>query len=162
MLIRPLRPDDDADRIGGIVADAYLALDGYPGGDGYEATLRNVLGRAAHGVSVMVAELDGDVVGCVTFIGDPQSEHAEHGDGEASSFRYFGVDGAVQGRGVGEAIVRWCIDESRRLGRRRIRIHTLTMMTGAQRLYERLGFLRDPVFDADWDGVVGLAYRREL
>ena len=59
-------------------------------------------------------------------------------------------------------MVRWCIAEARRLGRSRLRIHTLTMMQGAQRLYERLGFVREPDHDADWDGVVGLAYRLDL
>jgi predicted N-acetyltransferase YhbS len=59
-------------------------------------------------------------------------------------------------------MVQWCVDEARRLGRSRLRIHTLTMMLGAQRLYERLGFVRDPAHDAEWDGIAGLAYRLDL
>jgi hypothetical protein len=31
-------------------------------------------------------------------------------------------------------------------------------MPGAQRLYDRLGFVRDPAGDDNWDGIVGLAY----
>lgn len=31
-------------------------------------------------------------------------------------------------------------------------------MTGAQRLYERMGFVRDPSLDADWGGIIGLSY----
>ena len=102
------------------------------------------------------------VVGCLTFVPGHDNPHAEFDDPEAASFRYFGVDPAVQGRGVGEAMVGWVVDESRRLGRRRIRIHTLVAMTGAQRLYERLGFVREPGLDEDWDGIVGLAYVRHL
>lgn len=45
-----------------------------------------------------------------------------------------------------------------RLGRRRLRIHTLESMRGAQQLYAKLGFERVPELDEDWDGIVGLAY----
>ena len=31
-------------------------------------------------------------------------------------------------------------------------------MPGAQRLYLRMGFLRDPDNDEDWDGITGLAF----
>ena len=161
MEIRRIRPDDDLDRAGQIVVDAYVALDDYPGEEAYEALMRDV-GARMHEVDVIVAVLDGQVVGCLTFVGDPTSAHAEHGDADAASFRYFGVDGAVQGAGVGAAMVQWCIDETRRLGLHRLRIHTLTMMTSAQRLYTRLGFVRDLDHDKDWDGIVGLAYRLDL
>jgi ribosomal protein S18 acetylase RimI-like enzyme len=89
-------------------------------------------------------------------------EHAEFDDADAASFRFFGVDPSVQGRGVGDAMVQWVIDESRRRGRRRIRIHTLESMPGAQRLYERIGFVRTPDHDENWDGITGLAFVLEL
>ena len=161
MEIRRIRPDDDLDRAGQIVVDAYVALDGYPGEEAYETMMRDVRARMDD-VDVVVAVVDERIVGCLTFVGDPSSTHAEHGDADAASFRYFGVDGSMQGAGVGEAMVRWCIDEARRLGRRRLRIHTLTMMTAAQRLYQRLGFTRDGTHDEDWDGIVGLAYLLDL
>lgn len=161
MEIRRIRPDDDLLLAGQIVVDAYTALDDYPGEDEYEAMMRDV-GARMHEVDVVVAVLGGRIVGCLTFVGDPSSTHAEHGDADAASFRYFGVDRSVQGAGVGTAMVQWCIGEARRLGRQRLRIHTLTMMTSAQRLYTRLGFVRDLDHDEDWDGIVGLAYRLDL
>jgi GNAT superfamily N-acetyltransferase len=108
------------------------------------------------------AALAGRIIACLTFVGDHTNPHAEHGDEGAASFRYFGVDPAAQGAGAGRAMVQWCIDEARRLGRSRLRIHTLSMMASAQRLYERMGFVRDPDHDQDWDGIVGLAYRFDL
>jgi GNAT superfamily N-acetyltransferase len=157
VLVRPLEPTDDAEAAGALVQAAYLGLPGYPHDPEYDAHLGDVATRAAHATVVVAVEGD-RVVGCLTFVTDAASEHSDHDDADAVSFRYFGVDPAAQGRGIGEAMVQWCIDEARRLGRARIRIHTLTAMTGAQRLYERMGFVRDPGSDADWDGIIGLAY----
>ena len=81
-----------------------------------------------------------------------------HSSDGAASFRYFGVHPSAQGTGVGEAMVQWCIDTAGAAGRERIRIHTLESMPGAQRLYLRMGFLRDPSNDEEWDGIKGLAF----
>jgi hypothetical protein len=35
-------------------------------------------------------------------------------------------------------------------------------MPGAQRLYERIGFVRTPDHDENWDGITGLAFVLEL
>ena len=52
----------------------------------------------------------------------------------------------------------WVIERARYDGKQRVLIHTLTMMTVATRLYERLGFVRAPEQDASWDDVDGIAY----
>jgi GNAT superfamily N-acetyltransferase len=54
------------------------------------------------------------------------------------------------------------IERARSQGKERLRIHTLTMMHRAMRLYVRLGFRRDPSYDEDWDGIVGVAYVFDL
>jgi GNAT superfamily N-acetyltransferase len=157
LLIRHLRPDDDAAAVGSLVQQAYFSLEGYPRDSYYDAVLGDVAGRS-HEADVLVGVLAGRIVACLTFLRDHHNPHAQFDDPKATSFRYFGVDPAVQGQGVGEAMVKWCIHETRRTGHRRMRIHTLESMPGAQRLYVRLGFERDPQHDADWDGVKGLAY----
>ena len=141
--------------------DSYLSLAGYPRDPEYDAKLGEVRARA-HEADVVVGVLDDEIVACLTFVPAHDNAHAEFDDLDATSFRYFGVDPRIHGRGVGSAMVDWCIAETRRLGRRRIRIHTLTMMDAAQRLYERFGFVRDPEHDRDWDGIVGLAYRFDV
>jgi ribosomal protein S18 acetylase RimI-like enzyme len=88
---------------------------------------------------------------------------SEVDDPDAASIRMLGVAPDARGQGVGEALVRECIDRARQSGRRRIRLDTRTTMTGAQRLYERLGFRRDPAHD--WSpaaGVLLLGYVLEL
>jgi GNAT superfamily N-acetyltransferase len=157
MEIRRLATTDDAALAGRIVQQAYAALPDYPHDPEYDAMLGDVASRAAE-TDVVVAVDRGRIVACLTFVPSHDNPHAEFDDADAASFRYFGVDLGVQGTGVGGAMVGWVAGEARRLGRRRLRIHTLESMRGAQRLYARLGFERVPELDEDWDGIVGLAY----
>jgi GNAT superfamily N-acetyltransferase len=161
MEIRPIQDSDDHARAGALVQAAYRMLPEYPADDDYDAFLGDV-GARRNDADVIVAVVDGEIVGCLTFVQGPGTDHHEFADPESASFRYFGVDPAAQGKGVGHAMVRWCLDESARIGRRRVRIHTLTMMERAQRLYEQMGFVRTPDLDEDWDGIIGLAYVCEL
>ena len=163
LVIRRVADGDDFGAAGRMVQAAYFSLPGYPRDDEYDALLGDVASRARDAeVEVLVGVLDGRIVGCLTFLPSLDNDHAEFVDPNATSFRYFGVDPAAQGSGVGEAMVRWCLDETARLGQQRCRIHTLLSMPGAQRLYERLGFVRTPEHDADWDGIVGLALSFEI
>ena len=161
MEIRRITPDDDAAAAGRIVQQAYFQLAGYPRDDEYDALLGDVAGRI-HEADVVVGVDEGRIVACLTFIPVMAGPHAEFDDPDAASFRYFGVDPSVQGRGVGDAMVTWVIDEARRLGRRLVRIHTLESMPVAQRLYLRMGFVRTPDHDAEWDGIRGIAFAYEL
>jgi len=155
--VRLLAAGDDAQAAGAIVQQAYFALPGYPHDDEYDVILGDVATRAAE-TEVLVGVLDGRLVACLTYVADQHRPHAEFDDAEAASFRYFGVDPSVQGNGVGEAMVQWCLDRARADGRTRIRIHTLETMPAAQRLYLRMGFQRDTDHDEDWDGIRGLAF----
>jgi ribosomal protein S18 acetylase RimI-like enzyme len=161
MEIRRLADGDDAARAGWIVQQAYFALDGYPHDPAYDELLGNVAARA-HDADVIVALRDDQIVGCLTFVSGLGNPHFDFHDPDAGSFRYFGIDPNAQGQGIGEAMVQWCIDEARRRGRARLRIHTLESMVGAQRLYARLGFRRTVELDEDWDGIVGLAFVLEF
>lgn len=155
--VRPITPADDAEAAGAIVQRAYFALPGYPRDREYDVLLGKVTTRADE-AQVVVAVDDGRVVACLTYVSDHANVHAEFDDADAASFRYFGVDPSVQGAGVGESMVQWCIAEARRTGKHRLRIHTLESMPGAQRLYMRMGFERDPDHDEEWDGITGLAF----
>ncbi|WP_030207239.1 GNAT family N-acetyltransferase [Streptomyces sp. NRRL S-87] len=152
--IREARPDEYAE-LGEITAQTYR-------GDGlldqnetdyYFNVLRDVAGRAAHG-EILVAVLDERVIGGVTFAppGSPLADIA--GEGEAE-FRMLAVAREGRGRGAGEALVRACIDRARAIeGVTRLVMSTQPAMQGAQRLYERLGFVRSP--ERDWSPVPGL------
>lgn len=155
--VRELQPDDDVAAAGAIVQNAYFRLPGYPRHDEYDVLLGDVASRTRDS-RVVVAVLDGQLVGCLTYVEDMTGPHGEFDDDAAASFRYFGVHPSAQGAGVGEAMVQWCIDTAVTDGRERIRIHTLESMPGAQRLYLRMGFERDPENDEVWDGIKGLAF----
>jgi len=144
MIIRAVRPSE-YESAGEVTVEAYRTL-ADAASAAYERELRDIAGRCASG-DVLVAETDGRIVGCVTFV-DGVTALSEVNDPDAASVRMLGVAADARNRGVGEALMRECIDRARRSERKRVRLHTLPSMTGAQRLYERLGFRRDP--DTDW------------
>ncbi|MGW6859545.1 GNAT family N-acetyltransferase [Streptomyces xanthophaeus] len=149
--------------LGEITAQAYVG-DGLLGsGESFYAeVLRDVAGRAADG-EVLVAVHEDLVLGGVTFAppGSPLADIA--GPGEAE-FRMLAVSRAARGRGAGEALVRACVARARELeGVTHLVLSTQTGMTGAQRIYARLGFVRTP--ERDWAPVPGLTlltYRLSL
>ncbi len=160
MLIRVARPEEYA-RIGALSVDAYRA-------DGqlvehYVPFLADVAARAEHGTILAAVDQEtGSVLGAATFVlpSSPLAEVAREGEAE---FRTLAVAPGAQGRGVGAALVRACLDRAATLGCRAVVICARDMATTAQRLYQRLGFQRAP--ELDWSPVPGvqlLALRREL
>jgi GNAT superfamily N-acetyltransferase len=147
VLIRPARPDE-YDAIGELSVRVYLA-EGYTRADSpYNTVLRDVASRAEK-AELMVAVDEADrILGTVTYAGQG-SPYAEHvSSAEEGSFRMLVVDPAARGRGVGEALVRWCVDRARDSGARWLRLSTQAGMAAAGRLYLRLGFVRTP--ERDW------------
>ena len=116
----------------------------------YEDVLRRVGHRARH-ATVLVAELDGRLVGTVTYVDGP-GRYAEGADPQAGWIRMLAVDESARGRGIGRLLAETCIDLARRSGRRRLLLNTGDPQVVAQRLYESLGFERRPQDDEDVDG----------
>lgn len=144
----------DADRAGSIVVEAYRHLPGYVAEPGYEAELADVAARLPPVAEVLVAEVDGRLVGCATYVPGPGSPLAEAlGEGEAG-IRMLGVEGAAQGRGIGRRLVEACIERARSSGCRAVVLHSTSYMHGAHRIYGRLGFERVP--EHDWAPVPDL------
>ena len=120
----------------------------------YVAALRDVEQRAAVAeLLVAAAPADGRVLGTLTFVpdGGPLGEIAGPRESE---FRMLAVDPAGQGRGVGTALTRHVLDESRRRGKDAVVCSSLPAMRAAHRIYERLGFRRVP--ERDWSPVPGV------
>lgn len=146
MLVRPARPEEYAE-IGELTARVYVDGGHTRPDRPYVAVLRDAAARAGQGELLVAEDADGRIVGSVAFApGDsPLAETA--GPGEAG-FRMLAVDPAARGRGVGEALVRACLERAAALGARVVRLSTQPDMHAAHRLYERLGFVRTP--DLDW------------
>jgi GNAT superfamily N-acetyltransferase len=130
-----------------ITGDAYLAAGHFAADHPYMSVLQDVEHRAEH-AQVWVAETVGRVVAAVTltFAGEPYSEIASSGELE---FRMLAVDPAVQGNGLGRAVVGKVVEHARQLpGIGAISITSATFMEPAHRLYESFGFRRAP--ERDW------------
>lgn len=135
-----------------ITVDAYVGSGFIRPGEPYAAKLADAAHRAAN-AELWVA-VDGDeVVGTVTFVrpGTPYAEVSAPDEGE---FRMLAVSPDARGRGVGEALVRHCLNRAADLELRAIVLSTLPQMRSAHRIYERLGFVRTP--DRDWEPEKGL------
>jgi GNAT superfamily N-acetyltransferase len=92
---------------------------------------------------LMVAEdSSGSIVGTLqmTFIPGLSNQGAELALVEAVR-----VSSSLRGRGVGEQMMAWAMDEARRRGCANIELFTHASRTDAQRFYERLGFPRSHV-----------------
>ncbi|MFF9035124.1 GNAT family N-acetyltransferase [Streptomyces sp. NPDC014892] len=147
--IRPAAPDEYA-ALGEITAQAYLGdgLLDFGESDRYLDELRDVAKRAAE-AEVLVAVADGQVLGGVTFVpaGGPMADIARAGEAE---IRMLAVSPEARGRGVGEALVRACLERARTVeGCVRVVLSTQRSMHAAHRIYGRLGFTRTP--ERDWN-----------
>lgn len=85
----------------------------------------------AKGGRVIVAEMDGRVVGCVALV--PRVE----GPVELAK---MAVDPSAQGKGVGHAILERAIEEAKSMGAKTIWIETNSVLKTAIHLYRRAGF----------------------
>ncbi|MFH8348073.1 GNAT family N-acetyltransferase [Streptomyces sp. NPDC018045] len=152
--IRPARPTE-FERIGDLLVAAYAAdgLLAFGADDPYAGKLREVAHRAEHAEVLAAVDADGAVLGAVTFAapGSPYAETARPDEGE---FRMLAVAPDGRGRGIGEALVRACMDRARSLGLSRMMLSAMPHILTAHRMYERIGFTRIP--ERDWSPVPGI------
>jgi ribosomal protein S18 acetylase RimI-like enzyme len=153
LVVRLVAPEDG----GAVAAAGQVTVEGYAEfgraeGDPYTQKLRDAAARARE-AELWVAELDGSVVGTVTVAlpGSVWQEVAQDGEGE---FRMLAVSPTARGRGVGEALVELVLQRCRAAGCRAVVLSSVTTMRAAHRLYERLGFRRQP--ERDWTPVPGV------
>lgn len=135
--------------LGDLVVAAYDAIGATEGDDEYVPVLLDVARRAREAlVLAAVDDETGALLGCVTYVPDPANPWAEQlREGEAS-IRMLAVSPAAQGRGVGTALVEACLARAGAEGRSGVFLHSLPIMTAAQRIYERFGFRHVP--ERDW------------
>ena len=111
------------------------------------ADLRDLAEKRAN-ASVLVAEMDGEILGCVTLYrwGAPRCEAWIAG---AANLRYLAVDAVRHGRGLSRTL----LDTAERLagswGASHVCLHIRRGCLGLARLYEARGYCRDASGDLD-------------
>ncbi|MGW2617960.1 GNAT family N-acetyltransferase [Streptomyces sp. NPDC001500] len=153
--IRRVAPAEH-EALGDITARAYLddGLLDFGESDSYLHELRDVAKRAAT-AEVLVAVDGGELLlGGVTFVPGPgpMADLARAGETE---IRMLAVARRARGRGVGEALVRACVERARAVeGCTTVVLSTQRTMSAAHRVYDRVGFVRTP--ERDWRPLPGL------
>jgi GNAT superfamily N-acetyltransferase len=147
---------------GDLTVAAYVGAGLLPADHAYVHQLADAARRAAEAELLVAVDSAGALLGTITYC-PPGSAYREIGLKHEGEFRMLAVSPPAHGRGIGEALVRTCLRRARAEGMRGIAISSATAMHVAHRLYERLGFARDP--RRDWTpepDVSLLAYARDI
>lgn len=96
---------------------------------------------------LIVAERGGRVVGAVTFYTDGSKTEGEGWPDGWAGVRLLGVHPDARGGGVGRALTEECIRRARERGLVVVGLHTTMYMSVAQKMYEKMGFVRVPEYD---------------
>ncbi|WP_433467693.1 GNAT family N-acetyltransferase [Spirillospora sp. CA-128828] len=151
MIVRVARTDE-YELVGELTVEVYVHGGLVNPASPYVSTLRNAADRAAN-AELLVAEVEGEVVGAVAYC-PPGSPYAELAGPDEAEFRMLAVRKTARASGVGRAMVRACAERARTAGLAGLRLSTQRNMDSAQRLYERMGFVRTP--DRDWAPAPGV------
>ncbi|WP_433477584.1 GNAT family N-acetyltransferase [Spirillospora sp. CA-142024] len=143
---------DEYELVGELTVEVYVHGGLVNPASPYVSTLRNAADRAAN-AELLVAEVEGEVVGAVAYC-PPGSPYAELAGPDEAEFRMLAVRKTARANGVGRAMVRACAERARTAGLAGLRLSTQRNMDSAQRLYERMGFVRTP--DRDWAPAPGV------
>lgn len=161
LVVRPAHPAE-LPTVGALTFDAYAADGFVTADDEYAATLRDASARADAAEVYVAHDGHGEVLGTVTYCPEGSAYREVAAPGEAE-FRMLAVHPAARGRGVGEALVRTCMERAAEQGCRALVLSSMTTQRQAHRLYGRLGFRRTP--ELDWRPVPHvslLAFRLDL
>ncbi len=111
----------------------------------------------------LVAEKDGMIIGSVFLFPAKPPGDTNPTRGPLPEVGMLAVAPEARGQGVGNALLDECLRRARRAGGSTIGLHTMDVMGGAVRLYERRGFVRAP--EGDWsptEDVLVKWYHRSL
>lgn len=143
-IIRPLHPDDSLEEITDLLHRAYKQLADM--GLRYFATHQTVEqthNRFQHAAGSYVALLEGQIVGTIKWNrGSPTDTDAPqlYQDPQVAIFGQFGVEPALQRRGIGRQLFDHLVAEARQAGCTTLALDTAESATHLTRWYERLGF----------------------
>jgi GNAT superfamily N-acetyltransferase len=129
----------DAQRIDELAVTAFSQFkDAYTDWPLFRTKISNMSALSETG-EIIVAELAGDIVGAVAYIG-PGKEKAAFFRPEWPVMRMLVVAPAARGHGVGRALAEECLARARRDGASSFALHTSELMRVALPMYQRMGF----------------------
>lgn len=162
--IREARPEDDA-AIGELLVEAFMTqyakhLPEVVYTDERKRELRDVASRRAV-AKVLVAEVDGEVVGTVALLppGAPGSQAWLPG---AADLRQLATSVRFHGTGLARPLLDAADDVARQWGVETVTLHVRKGANGVMRMYERRGYVRDPAGDLELPTVSLVAFSRRL
>jgi GNAT superfamily N-acetyltransferase len=91
---------------------------------------------------LMAAELDGAVIGTLQLTILPGLSYQ---GGKRALIEAVRVDASLRGRGIGQQLIRWAIDQARQEGCFLVQLTSHKQRAEAHRFYERLGFVASHV-----------------
>lgn len=136
--LRDYQPTD-REQVNQIVHDAWQELAEVLPGWSMLASRLSTLTDKAHDSEVFIAELDGQPVGAVGYVGPGQAKQ-DFFDAQWPVVRFMSVVPAGRGHGIGQALLDECLARARRDGAPLMALHTTPLMAAAQKLYLRSGF----------------------
>lgn len=111
------------------------------------AALRDVASRTRAATTYVARDETGAIVGTVALL-RPGTQFAQISSGCEMEARLLAVSPTARHGGIGEALMRACIEAATAEGAASLVLSTQSGMEAAQRLYERMGFLRQS--HRDW------------
>lgn len=153
--VRPIAPAEHR-VVGELACNVYI--DGGLSGPEAEARLRDVEGWCREGRVFVAESAPGELIGCVALFPYSSRYATVAAPGEAE-VRLLAVTPACRGVGAGAALMEACEREARETGAYALVLWTKPQMIAAQRLYDRLGYVRTPGKDP---GPSRLTYRLPL
>ena len=147
--VRVARPQD-REAIVRLTREANSEYAGIMAPSAWEALSQAIGASLANdeGVTRLVAELDGEIVGSAALYAPNSAAYGSLASSSAwPEVRLVAVAPSARGRGVARALVDECVRRARAAGASVLGLHTSRSMRAAMRLYERMGFVRDPEHD---------------
>jgi ribosomal protein S18 acetylase RimI-like enzyme len=152
--------DADAEAVVALWTEAYFS-EGEGGRDApySRSDFDQTAAAAAH---LVVAELDGTVVGVVALLAPGEPSRAVANDDEAELARLV-VSSTARRQGIGRALADRCAELSRSEGWQAITLWSRPYQRAGHRLYESLGYRRQPDRDSvDETGFERLVFSLQL
>jgi predicted N-acetyltransferase YhbS len=160
VIVREARREDDA-AVGEILVSGYLTryaqkMPEVVLSERRKAELRDVASKRKEAL-VLVAELDGKVVGTVA-VWPPGAPASETWLPNACDLRHLAFDPAVHGRGLSKPLLDEAERRARDLGAQYVCLHVRRGNKGVADLYMKRGYVRAPEGDLDLPEVLLDAY----